>query len=242
MNRKFLAGLLAAALFAFGGTSTALASNYQVFSETQSFSNNGYGGAGCGAPAYEETGWKVVAGGAELTPTQLSEGDYVTDGFPANLGTEFPAWGLNVASTDGHSPGSTKVYAVCIKEPKDGATGPEGPKGETGATGATGATGPEGKEGKFGKTEIVHGTVVKIEGAFSGQTFVAKVTCPTGQRIITGGAYVNGESSSSEANLVLQSTFIAPTSESNRFEGIFEEVGKISLKATRAIQAWALCM
>jgi hypothetical protein len=51
---------------------------------------------------------------------------------------------------NGHSPGSTKVYAVCIKEPKDGATGPIGP---TGPAGPTGATGPEGKEGKSAPIE-----------------------------------------------------------------------------------------
>jgi hypothetical protein len=93
---------------------------YQVFSTTQSFGPGGIGGAWCGAPTANtsDVGWRVVGGGAQLTPAQIDEGVVVADAWPNEdtaHGGANPGWNIQVNKPANVSPGDITVYAVCIK-------------------------------------------------------------------------------------------------------------------------------
>ncbi len=93
----------------------------------------------------------------------------------------------------------TGIYAIVKIPPKvsgpvgkTGATGPQGPVGDTGPTGATGVAGPVGPAGSIaGSSIITSPALATAPGAPIGTQLVAKVTCPFGTVLLSGGAQVS---------------------------------------------------
>ena len=83
---------------------------------TQSFGDRGVGGAWCGAPTANTSnqGWRVLGGGAELTPAQIGEGVAVAASFPNLADPNNPGWRIQL-NHSGHTPGNIRVFAVCAK-------------------------------------------------------------------------------------------------------------------------------
>lgn len=95
-------------------------------------------------------------------------------------------------------------------------TGPQGPQGATGATGATGAQGPAGPSGMSGY-QIV--TAAPSSGYFStiGAAVVATVTCPAGEKAISGG----GTTEDTSGNITAAIADSAPLSDGSGWRVTF---------------------
>lgn len=93
------------------------ASGYEVFNHTQDFSPGGIGGAWCGAPQgnTEDKGWKVVGGGAKLTPADINAGVTVASSWPNLSDPKNPAWNVQLNKVPNYDPGNVELYAVCVK-------------------------------------------------------------------------------------------------------------------------------
>jgi len=96
----------------------------------------------------------------------------------------------------------TGIYAIVKIPPKvsgptgkTGATGPEGPVGATGPTGLTGPVGPIGPQGPAGTVTapvVVPGpALTSATDAPIGTELVAKVSCPFGKILLSGGGQVS---------------------------------------------------
>jgi hypothetical protein len=78
-----------------------------------------------------------------------------------------------------------------------GPAGPAGPPGAAGTAGASGPSGPSGPSGAGGTSNAaIYGAVVSVSGGGTAGTFV---TCPTGQRVLGGGAALDGTASAGDA-------------------------------------------
>ena len=110
----------------------------------------------------------------------------------------------------------TGIYAIVKIPPKvsgptgkTGATGPQGPVGATGPAGPAGVAGPVGPTGPPGT--VTAGSVVtgpaltSATGAPIGTELVAKVSCPVGKIILSGGAQVSA--SGAGQTVALRSSF-----------------------------------
>jgi hypothetical protein len=101
-------------------------------------------------------------------------------------------------------------YQIVVEGPQGpaGPTGPTGPKGDTGPAGPAGPQGPSGPAGSGGPTGpqgpqgppgpagpgIRSPHIVSFETDTSGDNYkAAAVACPTGERMISGGAAVSPE-------------------------------------------------
>lgn len=90
-------------------------SGYEVFTSVQDFSPRGIGGAWCGAPNAntEDQGWRVIGGGAQLTPEDVNAGITVISSWP-NLDDPLnPGWNVQVGAPPNVNPGEVTLYAVC---------------------------------------------------------------------------------------------------------------------------------
>ena len=85
-----------------------------------------------------------------------------------------------------------------------GATGPAGPQGATGPAGPTGPQGPAGPQGPPGLSgyEMVEATFVVPAGGFVRDT----VSCPSGKKVLGGGAQVVGEGSANFHTVIQELT------------------------------------
>jgi Collagen triple helix repeat (20 copies) len=93
-------------------------SGYQVFTSVQDFGPGGIGGAWCGAPEAntEDEGWRVVSGGATLTPADVDAGVVVVSSWPNLADPLNPGWNVQVNKPTNHNPGDVTLYAVCVKD------------------------------------------------------------------------------------------------------------------------------
>ena len=116
--------------------------------------------------------------------------------------TPLPRWVLPViigSVVVGLAGLGTGIYAIVKIPPKvsgptgkTGATGPEGPVGATGPAGQTGAGGPVGPAGTVTAGSVLTGpAVASATGAPVGTELVARVSCPFGKIILSGGAQVS---------------------------------------------------
>ncbi len=92
-------------------------SGYQVFTSVQDFGPGGIGGAWCGAPNANTTdqGWRVVGGGAQLTPEDVDQGVAVVSSWPNLSDPLNPGWNVQVNKPTNVNPGNVTLYAVCVK-------------------------------------------------------------------------------------------------------------------------------
>jgi len=92
-------------------------SGYSVFTSTQDFGPGGIGGAWCGAPDAntEDQGWRVVGGGATLTPEDVDAGVSVVSSWPNLSDPLNPGWSVQLNKPTNVNPGEVELYAVCIK-------------------------------------------------------------------------------------------------------------------------------
>ncbi len=116
--------------------------------------------------------------------------------------TALPRWVLPViigSIVVGLAGLGTAIYAIVKIPPKvsgppgkTGATGPEGPVGATGPVGAAGPVGPAGPAGTVTAGTVVTGAALtSTTGATIGTELVAKVSCPVGKVLLSGGARVS---------------------------------------------------
>jgi hypothetical protein len=140
----------------------------------------------------------------------------------------------------------TGIYAIAKIPPKvsgpAGMTGATGPQGPTGATGPAGQTGPVGPTGPSGVGTLTPGSVVTspavvtAAGAPTGTQLVAKVTCPTGTTILSGGGEVTASGSSQR--VALESSFPVDAS---TWQVVGVVVGKLPPTVTMSVAPFALC-
>jgi Collagen triple helix repeat (20 copies) len=112
----------------------------------------------------------------------------------------------------GQLPQSVLPYQIEVEGPQGpaGPAGPTGPKGDTGPAGPAGPQGTSGPAGQSGPSGpagppgpagpagagIKNPEIVSFDTGTSGDNYkAASVACPTGERMISGGAAVNPESS-----------------------------------------------
>jgi hypothetical protein len=116
--------------------------------------------------------------------------------------TPLPPWVLPVVIGSivvGLAGLGTGIYAIVKIPPKvsgpvgkTGAAGPQGPVGDTGPTGPTGLVGPVGPAGSIAESSIVTSpALATATGAAIGTQLVAKVACPFGTVLLSGGALVS---------------------------------------------------
>jgi hypothetical protein len=84
-----------------------------------------------------------------------------------------------------------------------GDTGPTGPKGDTGATGAQGEPGPAGPAGAASGYEIVRHIEGSASTPLSGGT---SVQCPTGKKVLGGGAFIGDQTGGVSGEAALTSS------------------------------------
>jgi hypothetical protein len=92
-------------------------SGYEVFTSVQDFGPGGIGGAWCGAPEANPTdeGWRVIGGGAQLTPADVDAGVAVVSSWPHLADPNNPGWNVQLNKPTNVNPGEVTLYAVCVK-------------------------------------------------------------------------------------------------------------------------------
>lgn len=107
--------------------------------------------------------------------------------------------------------------------------GPTGPQGPAGPAGAAGAAGPPG----LSAVERVDFTTTPTNSI---SPKPAQVPCPSGKRLIGGGARLNGPDAPPSANLAIQASF--PDND-NIYRAIGREV--VATGAAWSLTVWAIC-
>ncbi|MGZ4462314.1 MAG: hypothetical protein ACXVZP_05700 [Gaiellaceae bacterium] len=106
------------------------------------------------------------------------------------------------------------------------------PKGAKGDTGATGATGPSGPSGPAGLSEVERVDAVVASSSVTPKT--ASPTCPTGKRVIGGGALISGPAAN---RITINAAF--PDSDGTKFNVSSMEITATALNWS--LNAYALC-
>jgi hypothetical protein len=86
--------------------------------------------------------------------------------------------------------GECKQNETGVSWNQTGTTGPAGPQGTTGATGPTGPSGATGATGPAGLSGLQTVTLTSLNNSVSPKE--AAVLCPSGKRVIAGGASIIG--------------------------------------------------
>jgi hypothetical protein len=96
-------------------------SGYHVFTSVQDFGPGGIGGAWCGAPDAntEDQHWRVVGGGAKLTPEDVDAGVAVVSSWPNLADPLNPGWNVQLNKPTNVNPGDVELFAVCVKVAED---------------------------------------------------------------------------------------------------------------------------
>jgi hypothetical protein len=90
--------------------------------------------------------------------------------------------------------GETGSMGPAGPQGEQGLIGPQGPKGDSGATGPAGPQGPTGPAGADGADGVSGWELVRGSTEFSSASHQFKrVECPSGKRVIGGGAFAQGK-------------------------------------------------
>ncbi len=138
----------------------------------------------------------------------------------------------------------TGIYAITKTPSKvsgpvgpTGATGPEGPAGATGPTGAAGPTGPAGPPSALTVGSIITAPAVATAAAApSGTELAAKVSCPAGKVVLSGGGQVS--TSRGTQRVALSSSFPV---DAVTWEVVGAVIAKLPAGVTMSVTPFAIC-